>query len=396
MNKPTNPNDLLKHGTSESFSPADNKVTPLRPVTGHKIEFTRAINLEPPKSSAYLIKGIIEPGQVSIWAGPPGTGKTFLMLYMAHAIAQGRQVFGRRVRQAQTIYMALEGRGGIDKRVYALCKSMNDANDFCFSGTSLDLLVSDKSGTKINTEVVESLSRTIREEKFKLVIIDTLNLTLGGADENDNSMMGQLMKAAGEIAHATQCHIAFVAHTGKVAEKGTRGASSQRGNADMVVIISGDKTLKASSHSPSGKVKDGAPFDLYFELKGENLATDEDGDAITSCTVVEVDKPEGGVVSKVRMTAELQTAFNEICDLLATPGMGVDMVPTPGMSRVQAINTADINAHWIKTGRLDSQDKPGTVRKTAQRLRNKLRDLGKIGLTATHAWVVDTGTKAGQ
>jgi putative DNA primase/helicase len=68
----------------------------------------------------YLIKGLIEPGSLSVWYGPPGSGKTFFVKYVAYAIAQGRSVFNRRVRQAPTLYIGLEGEGGIRNRVRAL------------------------------------------------------------------------------------------------------------------------------------------------------------------------------------------------------------------------------------------------------------------------------------
>ena len=390
MNKPTNPSDLLKHGTSESFSPTDNKVTALRSVTGHKIDISWAVNLEPPKSSEYLIKGVIEPSQVSIWAGAPGSGKTFLMLYMAHAIATGREVFGRGVRQAKTLYMALEGRGGINKRVYALCRDTGDAPLFGVSGTSLDLLVSDRSGTRINTEVVESLIRTIRENELKLLIIDTLNLTLGGADENDNSMMGQLLKAAGDIATATQCHIAFVAHTGHKAETGVRGASSQRGNGDQIVIISGDKTLKASSHPP-GKVKDGAPFELFFELKGENLATDDDGDAITSCTIVPVDKPEGGEGRK--LSKSHQGWFTDLSDMFLETGNDAPVRRQSSLGITALTLTREqVRAGFRKRGRFGNVTENGVLdgatRKQLSTALNALKDANKIGMDAELVWLV--------
>lgn len=394
MKNKTRPDDILKQGTVERYAPIESNVTPLRAPGPYKIEAVNAAEIPAPKPSEYLIKGIIEPRQTSIWFGPPGNGKTFLLLHLAYAIARGESVFGRRVRQADTLYMALEGRGGIDKRIHAMAKSMGVSKHFWRSAHGLELLQTDRSGARINVEHVEGLRAFIDEKSIKMVVIDTLNLTLGGADENSNSDMGMLIKAAGEISQTTGAHIALVAHSSKAGiDGGPRGGGAQKGNADLVVSVSGEETFTASSFAPAGKIKDGAAFKLHFRLKVEDLLTDDDGDVMTSCVVEEAEAP--AEVSKVRMTPELQTAFREICDLLAT-GAGVDIVPVAGMSSVQAITTSEINAHWIKTGRLDSRDKPDTVRKTGQRLRNKLRDLGKIGLTATHAWVVDNRDNAGQ
>ncbi len=103
---------VADHGKIETFDP---KVTPIRPATAFKIEAVNAASVTPPKPSEYLIKGVIEPGQVSLWFGPAGNGKSFLMLHLAYAIARGEPVFDRRVRGADTLFLALEGRGGIEE-----------------------------------------------------------------------------------------------------------------------------------------------------------------------------------------------------------------------------------------------------------------------------------------
>jgi hypothetical protein len=57
----------------------------------------------------YLLKGMISPGEMSVWWGAPKCGKSFLMLHVAYAIAQGRSVFGKRVNPSAVLYIAAEG-----------------------------------------------------------------------------------------------------------------------------------------------------------------------------------------------------------------------------------------------------------------------------------------------
>ena len=64
----------------------------------------------------YLVKGLMSPGEMSVWWGPPKCGKSFLLLYVAYAIAQGRSVFGRRVRACPVLYVAAEGEAGLAGR----------------------------------------------------------------------------------------------------------------------------------------------------------------------------------------------------------------------------------------------------------------------------------------
>lgn len=397
MNKQSRPEDILKQGTVESYVPID-KVTPIRPPSEYKIEAVNAAQIEAPKPSEYLIKGIIEPRQVSQWFGPPGNGKTFLLLHLAYAIARGERVFDRRVRQADTLYMALEGRGGIDNRIYAMTKSMGASPRFWRSAQGFELLqVTDRhGGARINKEHVEALTAFIREKAIKMVVIDTLNLTLGGADENSNSDMGMLMRAAGDIAEATGAHIALVAHSAKSGiDGGPRGGGAQKGNADLVVSVSGEGTFTASCFAPAGKIKDGAAFKLHFKLKVEDLLTDDDGDVMTSCTVEEAEAPADK--PKRPLTASLEQAYRELCDLFCDAAAVVNVRPEVDMSTLSCVTPKQVNDRWIKSGRLDIEGKtPAAVQKEGQRIRNSLRDLGKIGMNSRYVWQVDKVDNGGQ
>jgi hypothetical protein len=319
------------------------------------------------------------------------------MLHLAFCIACGKPAFNRRVLQAPTFYLALEGRSGIDKRVYGMCKSMAvETAEFGYSGTPIELLQVDRGRTCMNQEYIASLVAVIRKYKFKFIIIDTLNLTLGGADENSNSDMGLLMKAASEIVMSTGVHVAFVAHSAKAGiDGGPRGGGAQKGNADLVVSVSGEKNLMASCFPPAGKIKDGTAFKLHFKLKVEDLAHDDDGDAVTTCVVEETEASPDRL--KKELSPAQRQAFQEICDLFSEPTATVDVAPEATMSSRPCVAPKQVNDKWIETGRLDSEGKTsGAVQKEGQRLRNSLRDLGKIGINSRYIWLVDRVDSGGQ
>jgi hypothetical protein len=393
MNTQPRPEDILKQGTVERYAPIDDKVTPLRPPSAYKIEAVNAAQIEAPRPSEYLIKGIIEPAQTSIWFGPPGNGKTFLLLHLAYAIARGESVFGRRVRQADTLYMALEGRGGIDKRIYAMTKSMGASKHFWRSAHPLELLKVDRDGARINTEHVEALVAFIREKAIKMVVIDTLNLTLGGADENSNSDMGMLIKAAGEIAQSTGAHMATVAHSAKAGiDGGPRGGGAQKGNADLVVSVSGEETFTASCFAPAGKIKDGAAFKLHFQLKVEDLLTDDDGDVMTSCTIEEAEAPEADTTKRLTPSqagwlADLEQMFQE-----TGADAPVRREPVSGLTCL-TLTRDQVREGFKRKGRLgDVRADGGTEPKYRQQLSTALialKDRGKINMTDKLVWLIN-------
>ena len=51
--------------------------------------------------------------------GPPGAGKTFLVLDLLLHVALGRTWFGRAIDQGPALLFALEGRRGVERRIVA-------------------------------------------------------------------------------------------------------------------------------------------------------------------------------------------------------------------------------------------------------------------------------------
>ena len=87
----------------------------------------------------YLVKGLMSPGEMSVWWVLPKCGKSFLLLYVAYAIAQGRSVFGRRVRACPVLYVAAEGEAGLAGRLRAIRDAMGPAPLFHLIAQPVDL-----------------------------------------------------------------------------------------------------------------------------------------------------------------------------------------------------------------------------------------------------------------
>src|SRR6266568_4446716 len=72
------------------------------------------------KHRPYVAKGLIGEGDLALIIGQPGAGKSVLGPHMAYAVAQGRAIFGRRVRQGRVLYIAAEDGPGMRIRTRAL------------------------------------------------------------------------------------------------------------------------------------------------------------------------------------------------------------------------------------------------------------------------------------
>ncbi len=233
----------------------------------------------------WMVRGVLPVEGLAALFGASGSGKSFLMLDVAAAVAGGDYSwFDRRVTQAPVTYVCLEGEAGIGKRVKAWSlhhnKSVPDALRFITQ--PFDLLSDD----------VAELAKAVTAGGGAggLVILDTLNRAAPGADENSSVDMGNLIAAAKQLQTLTGGLVLLVHHTGKDTTKGLRGHSSLYAALDGAIEVINTDTRKAWSVA---KCKDDVTGDAHpFKLKIVTVGIDDEGEEITSCVAVPDDSGE--------------------------------------------------------------------------------------------------------
>lgn len=227
----------------------------------------------------WLIQGIIPAEGLAALYGASGSGKSFLVLDMACAIAAGVALwFNHRVTQAPVIYVCLEGEAGLSKRIKAWSlhhkKIIPDALRFIIN--QLNLLSDD----------VFELAKSIiaMGGAGGLVIIDTLNRAAPGVDENSSKDMGNLIAAANKLQNLIGGLVLLVHHSGKNEAKGLRGHSSLHAALDSAIEVV--KTTNRREWNVA-KSKDDITGENYsFTLKIISTGVDINGEEITSCVAV--------------------------------------------------------------------------------------------------------------
>jgi AAA domain len=332
----------------------------------------------------YLVKGLIEPGSLSVWYGPPGSGKTFLVKHVAYAIAQGRSIFGRRVRQAPTLYIGLEGEGGIRNRVRALKLRFGSQGDFHFSVDSVSLL--DRSN--LNQVDIDAIVDAVNERGIRFVVIDTLNRAVGGAEENDSSTMGAFISACKAIAQRTGAHVAVVHHSSKAGtENGPRGHSSLEGAADAVVAVNGNGA-SVIRQAVTRKVKDGVDMSLSFTLEPVKLGTDADGDDIVSMVVSEADAP---LIAPRKFSETQEALLKDIANILAAPDIKWEAARPhdPEGPTVQCVKRSFVVEKLIELGALPTIENgsvSGAGRNRLSTTLQRARQAGRLGSNGEWIW----------
>ncbi|MHB9132618.1 MAG: AAA family ATPase [Armatimonadota bacterium] len=241
---------------------------PSNPFTGGFLTLEALFNLKEPRE--WLVEGLISRGERGMLFGDPSTGKTLLALELSIALAAGVPTWCGGSFNVGTprnvIYCTAEGLDGLRKRLYALAEYYRKSG-FILPRENLRIVRTEPQ--LFDTSVSHSFLNFITACKgagldaVDLVIVDTLNLAILGADENSNTDASRIIQNIGRLRDELGCAVLLIHHTGKNGLY--RGASAYRGNLDFLLEIKSAGQGKGILHCY--KLKDAEPFaDQVYRL----------------------------------------------------------------------------------------------------------------------------------
>lgn len=256
----------------------------------------------------WRVRGTLPESGLAAVYGPSGSGKSFLVLDMAAAIAEGRDWFGARTTACPVVYIALEGEHGISQRVQALRTWHGTTCDgFHFLTQPVSLL--EQGDTAALVEVIRTAGADAG-----MVIIDTLNRAAPGADENSSVDMGRIIESAKRLQIALGGLVLLVHHSGKNVALGLRGHSSLHAALDAAIEVSRDGDRRAWKVAKS---KDGRDGDEHlFRLETVTLGTDDEGYTLDSCVVTEEMAPAEATRRKEPKGGNQRVVLNALREML--------------------------------------------------------------------------------
>lgn len=226
---------------------------------------------------AWRVRGVLPAQGLASVYGASASGKSFLVLDMAAAIAEGRDWFGYRVKPCPVVLICLEGTAGVRLRVAAWERHHGRALP-----AGLRLVLQPFKLTEPQ-DVQDMAAAVLTVGDGAVTFIDTLNASAPGIDENASRDMGTVIEAAKTLQGLTGGLVAAVHHSGKDATKGLRGHSSLFAALDAAIEVTRDGDRKEWKLA---KAKDGADGEAHpFRLEVVQLAPDEDGEPVSSCVV---------------------------------------------------------------------------------------------------------------
>lgn len=234
--------------------------------------------------SAWIIKGALPRVGLGALYGAPGSGKTFVVLYIASCISRGIEVLGLRTRQTGVLYLGAEDPDGLAMRIAALRQEHgSEKPPFLFvpAPAGFNAADPDHMAELIATARERAGEFAARGAPVGLVVADTFSRAMPGLDENSAPAMSDAIGKLADLGRELDALVLIVHHTGKDVLRGLRGHSSLLAALDVSLEVQRDGDKRTLRLVKSKNAKDG--LEWPFELKPVQLGTDEDGDAISSC-----------------------------------------------------------------------------------------------------------------
>jgi hypothetical protein len=272
----TDVNDL---GLRDGFDKVENMLDEARTPPPTKDRFKplgSAEVLQLPLLS-WRVRDVLPASGVACLYGPSGSGKSFLALDMAATIAEGGRWFGHRVTPSAVVYVCQEGAAGVRQRVMAWEQH---------HGRPLPQelrIVLDPFKLTSPQDIIDLGNKIVSMGSGAVTIIDTLNASAPGIDENSSKDMGTVIEATKTLQRMTEGLVVLVHHTGKDRSAGLRGHSSLVAALDAAIEVNWEAKGR---HWKLAKAKDGADGELHsFVLDVVTLNQDSDEEPMTSCVV---------------------------------------------------------------------------------------------------------------
>ena len=279
-----------------------------------------ARDAKPVLTASYMVKGWLGRSQMSVVYGPSNVGKSFFVLDMAFCIAANIEWQGSKVRGGPVLYLATEGGNAFHNRVVALRDEYSKPDvPLAVRPSPIDLLRPEADLAKL-IELCSSIEAEVGAP-LSMVVVDTLSRAMAGGDENGPTDMTSFIANLDALRDATGAHIMIVHHSGKDTAKGARGHSSLRAATDTEIELEVDGSIRTATAT---KQRDLEPKDpIVFQLKVHELGRDEDGDAVTTCTIIEASEDDKADMQQKRPSGSNQKTVASAFKQLRAEGVGL-------------------------------------------------------------------------
>lgn len=347
-----------------------------------------------PQPLGTVARNILHAGSVTLFYGPPKSGKSFLVTDLLLSIAAGdNHWLGHKiVRPGPVLYVACEGHAGFWKRLVAAkihrgLLGFPDNFELALGRPEL-VMLTERGRVAIPhpDAVVEAIDDMIAEERTPVAVaIDTVLRAAGAANINMPDHMAAYLAAIGAIMNRG-IGVGLVHHENK-AGTSPLGSIALMAGADTIIRT---QNLDDGTHAWEIEfAKDDAQTEpRKFKLEVVPVGHDPDGEEASSCVVM----PVAGKVVKAKPLKPEHDEFRGIL-MEAFAEVGHDDRPEPGMPTVKTISRDQLRQTLIRKSWFSEQHLDGieVLKRGFTDENNALRALklrGLIAFNRAFVWMV--------
>lgn len=256
----------------------------------------------------YLIKGFLPAQGEAVAYGPPGSGKTFVMLDMCYCIAAGINWNDRRVTRKPIVYLGMEG-GSVDlnNRFWALTKKYPDTNPW------LEIIPEHFNFLKPDDRIraLKDYLTNVIPKKYGqsagAVIVDTLSQAMPGGEENDSGSMTAVFDTGRKLKECFDGLIAYIHHPSKNDPENLRGHGSALGRINTSILINKNRITTPKQRTFATLLRP-----IHYQLKQVSMGKDRDGDNVFAAYVEYVAEAVAADEFEAKLTPLTLAAYQQL------------------------------------------------------------------------------------
>ena len=351
---------------------------------GHILRGAEFAELSTTSKKVWLVHHLIAIGEISVWYGEPGSGKSVGVEDLGLHVAVGRIWHGRPVKQCAVLYVALERANVVQRRAIAW------GLEYGRLGEQLPFKVIrgplDFREPQTAADIVATLEDMAQRHSCEagLIIVDTVSRALCGGDENSPKDMGQLIANVSRIQSAIGVHIAMTHHQPVDGKERMRGHGALLGAVDTTIhVVNKDgsrlaEVVKSSDHEEGQRIA--------FTLKSVIIDPDDGyGDPITAPVMVEDQAPPKQTAKRaVKVPKNATLALNALRDAVSDLGQRVANAHVPAGVSVVTLDQWRDYAYRRGLG----GDEADSRQKAFTRAKECLAGSSLVGIWEPYAWPV--------
>ena len=289
----------------------------------------------------FLIEDLIESNSLNLLVAPSFTGKTYVAIEICRAVLNGEKFLGKQCENGSVIYFDNEMK---EKYFYRRLQKLNfkDENDDFIYYNNIFPDVNDGNEKSL---FIQQMKEFVDDYGANLIVVDSLNSSSNGLDENSNKDMREYMNFLNEVSAI--CTVLVVHHTSKynnpknLLREDIRGASCIFNVCDNVFVIDKDeetRNFKCLKSRNSEKLPESISFTFHNTDDGLCLFPTE--------LKIKAEKPtKEQVIELFKDNTNKTTLFKHFRDngLVFTDGWMLQMLKTiPQIDTKKGINNSTI------------------------------------------------------